>query len=70
MSCATDSGLPLVVTASTHRTRVSEMRLAAARRGRPVTHLELTDPTAPPAAPNDPARRRRGPSPTRDPGRG
>ena len=37
MSVATDSGLPHLVTAGTHRTRVSEMRLAAARTGRPPT---------------------------------
>ena len=30
MSCATDSALPHLVTSGTRRTRVSEMRLAAA----------------------------------------
>jgi hypothetical protein len=69
-SCATDSGLPLLVTAGTHRTRVSEMRRAAARRRRPVMHLVQTTPTPLTAALAHPARRRRGPSPTRDPGSG
>ena len=69
MSGATDSGLPLLVTAGTHRTRVSEMRRAAARRRRTATHL-VAAPTTPIAAPVYPARRRRGLSPTRDPGSG
>jgi hypothetical protein len=49
MSWATDSGLPHLVTASTYRTRVSQMRLAAARSGRPVLQQLQEAPTGPAA---------------------
>ena len=45
-SRATDSGLPHLITAGTHRTRVSEMRLAAAAGGR----RSVTGASAHPAA--------------------
>jgi hypothetical protein len=49
MSRATDSGVPHVVTSGTHRTRVSEMRDAAARSGRPSTHVVREARTTPAA---------------------
>ena len=39
LSSVTDSALPHLVTSGTHRTRVSEMRLAARRADRPLVSL-------------------------------
>ena len=38
MSCSTDSPVPSIITAGTHRTRVSEMRLASGTGG--VFHVK------------------------------
>jgi hypothetical protein len=58
MSVATDSGLPHLVTAGTHRTRVSEMRGTAAVSGRPSLQALQEAPTGPAAHATATAQRR------------
>ena len=63
LSCATDSALPMLVTAGTRRTRVSEMRSPAA--GASVAHRTVARPSSPAAVP---ATRRSNGIPGRSPG--